>query len=172
MAASDAGRISRFGSDATRLEFHPRLPNCLASILTSAPEPAKIKHWLGVLNSGQFPHTIKLTAPRVAIRRKRQMKLASLLLTLLLAPAPALAQNKSGVEKLYIINCGEGVAGDLSRWTPGLNVGKQQDFVDNCYLIKHGADWLIWDTGITDAVAAMPAGQPPADPRAVTWRSR
>ncbi|MEA2860195.1 MAG: N-acyl homoserine lactone hydrolase [Methylobacteriaceae bacterium] len=100
------------------------------------------------------------------------MKAAFVLLTtvLALATAPALAQNKSGVEKLYVINCGEGVAGDLSRWTPGLNVGKQQDFVDNCYLIKHGADWLIWDTGVTDAIAAMPAGQPPADPRAVTWK--
>ena len=28
----------------------------------------------------------------------------------------------------------------------------------------------MWDTGVTDAVAAMPQGQPPADPRAVTWK--
>jgi N-acyl homoserine lactone hydrolase len=103
------------------------------------------------------------------------MKLAALLCTslstvALALTAPALAQTKSGAEKLYVINCGEGVAGDLSRWTPGLNVGVQKDFVDNCYLIKHGADWLIWDTGVTDAVAAMPQGQPPNDPRAVTWK--
>ncbi len=29
------------------------------------------------------------------------------------------------------------VAGDISRWTPGVNEGKSMDFVDNCYLIKH-----------------------------------
>src|SRR5262249_42281667 len=43
---------------------------------------------------------------------------------------------KSGVERLYILNCGEGVAGDISRWSPGVNVGKSMDFVDSCYLIK------------------------------------
>jgi N-acyl homoserine lactone hydrolase len=100
------------------------------------------------------------------------MKLASLVLATLLtlATAPAFAQANGGIEKLYIINCGEGVAGDISRWSPGVNVGKAQDFVDNCYLIKHGQDWLLWDTGVTDAVAAMPEGQKPADPKAVTWR--
>jgi N-acyl homoserine lactone hydrolase len=76
---------------------------------------------------------------------------------------------KSGVEKLYILNCGEGTAGDISRWSPGVNEGKSMDFVDNCYLIKHAQGWFLWDTGISDAVAAMPNGLAPADPRAVTW---
>lgn len=76
---------------------------------------------------------------------------------------------KSGVEKLYILNCGEGVAGDISRWSPGVNEGKSMDFVDNCYLIKHAQGWFLWDTGIPDAVAAMPNGLAPADPKAVTW---
>src|SRR5712671_5316675 len=75
-----------------------------------------------------------------------------------------------GVERLYILNCGEGVAGDISRWSPGVNVGKSMDFVDNCYLIKHSQGWFLWDTGVTDAVAAMPNGLAPADPKSVTWR--
>src|ERR1700738_5000472 len=74
-----------------------------------------------------------------------------------------------GVEKLYILNCGEGVAGDISRWSPGVNEGKSMDFVDNCYLIKHAQGWMLWDTGIPDAVAAMPDGLAPADPKAVLW---
>jgi glyoxylase-like metal-dependent hydrolase (beta-lactamase superfamily II) len=77
---------------------------------------------------------------------------------------------KPGVEKLYILNCGEGVAGDISRWSPGVNEGKSMDFVDNCYLIKHAQGWFLWDTGIPDAVAAMPNGLAPADPKAVFWR--
>src|SRR6516162_4400623 len=44
------------------------------------------------------------------------------------------------------------------------------DFVDSCYLIKHAQDWLLWDTGVADAIAAMPEGQRPADPRMTHWR--
>ncbi|MGY4417177.1 glyoxylase-like metal-dependent hydrolase (beta-lactamase superfamily II) [Bradyrhizobium sp. LB7.1] len=65
---------------------------------------------------------------------------------------------------------GKAPPGDISRWTPGLNEGKTMDFVDSCYLIKHTKGWFLWDTGIADAVAAMPNGLPPADPKAVTWR--
>jgi len=78
--------------------------------------------------------------------------------------------SKTGVEKLYVLNCGEGVAGDISRWSPGVNEGKSMDFVDNCYLIKHAQGWFLWDTGISDAVAAMPNGLAPSDPKAVFWR--
>jgi N-acyl homoserine lactone hydrolase len=95
--------------------------------------------------------------------------LVALVALLALTVAPALAQNKTGVEKLYIINCGEGVAGNVAIWSPGVNVGKPQPFVDSCYLIKHAQGWLLWDTGITDAVAAMPQGQAPANPGATHW---
>ncbi len=90
---------------------------------------------------------------------------------LALSTQTAAAQSeKTGVEKLYVLNCGEGTAGDISRWTPGLNEGKTMDFVDTCYLIRHAKGWFLWDTGIADAVAAMPNGLAPADPKAVTWR--
>src|SRR6266576_3437163 len=83
---------------------------------------------------------------------------------------PSYAQPKPGVERLYILNCGEGVAGDISRWSPGVNVGKSMDFVDNCYLMHHTQGWLLWDTGVADAIAATPDGQAPADPRMTRWR--
>jgi N-acyl homoserine lactone hydrolase len=83
--------------------------------------------------------------------------------------AGASAQTSAGLDKLYILNCGEGVAGDISRWSPGVDVGKSMDFVDNCYLMHHAQGWLLWDTGVSDAIAAMPEGQPPADPRMTRW---
>ncbi|MBB4422771.1 glyoxylase-like metal-dependent hydrolase (beta-lactamase superfamily II) [Bradyrhizobium sp. CIR48] len=93
------------------------------------------------------------------------------LAALALSGPAALAQSeKAGVEKLYVLNCGEGTAGDISRWTPGLNEGKSMDFVDTCYLVKHSKGWFLWDTGIADSVASMPDGLVPADPKAVTWR--
>jgi len=100
------------------------------------------------------------------------IKFALAVAALALSGHAAVAQSeKSGVEKLYVLNCGEGTAGDISRWTPGLNEGKSMDFVDSCYLIKHSSKgWFLWDTGIADAVAAMPNGLVPADPKAVTWR--
>lgn len=77
---------------------------------------------------------------------------------------------QAGVERLYILNCGEGTASDVSRWTPGLNEGKSMDFVDTCYLIKHSQGWFLWDTGVPDKVAAMPNGLAPADPKAAVWK--
>ncbi|WP_338312233.1 N-acyl homoserine lactonase family protein [Bradyrhizobium sp. TM239] len=96
---------------------------------------------------------------------------AVVIAALALSSPAALAQSeKPGVEKLYVLNCGEGTAGDISRWTPGLNEGKTMDFVDSCYLVKHSKGWFLWDTGIADSVASMPNGLVPADPKAVTWR--
>jgi len=102
---------------------------------------------------------------------KRAGSLAAVLFSAVLSVTVGYAQSgKPGVERLYILNCGEGVAGDISRWSPGVNEGKSMDFVDNCYLIKHAQGWFLWDTGIADAVAAMPNGLAPADPKAVFWR--
>jgi glyoxylase-like metal-dependent hydrolase (beta-lactamase superfamily II) len=88
---------------------------------------------------------------------------------LLIIVVSASAQNKSGVDKLYILNCGEGVAGDISRWSPGVDVGKSMPMAENCYLMHHTQGWLLWDTGVTDAIAAMPNGNAPSDPRAIHW---
>jgi N-acyl homoserine lactone hydrolase len=92
------------------------------------------------------------------------------LAALSISAAAASAQTKSGVDKLYILNCGEGVAGDISRWSPGIDVGKSMNMSANCYLMHHTQGWLLWDTGVADAIAAMPDGQAPADPRAIHWR--
>jgi N-acyl homoserine lactone hydrolase len=103
------------------------------------------------------------------------MNRASVLVTALLAVAVSFGSGhaqtgKSGAERLYILNCGEGIAGDISRWSPGFNEGKSMAFVDNCYLIKHPQGWLLWDTGVSDSVAAMPNGLAPSDPRSIHWR--
>ena len=101
---------------------------------------------------------------------KQRLAVVALLLSGALGLISSRAQSDAtGVAKLYILNCGEGVAGDISRWSPGVNEGQSMDFVDNCYLIKHAQGWFLWDTGIADAVAALPGGLPAADAKAVTW---
>lgn len=76
----------------------------------------------------------------------------------------------AGVERLYVIDCGEGTVGDISRWSPGVNEGQSMPFVTSCYVIKHSAGWMLWDTGLDDAVADLTDGQKPADPRLIHWR--
>lgn len=62
------------------------------------------------------------------------------------------------VDRLYVFNCGESTVQDISRWTPGANVGKPGAFSANCYLIRHAKGLMVWDAGINDSVAAMPDG--------------
>src|SRR5262249_6612316 len=72
----------------------------------------------------------------------------------------AAAARSCEVDRLYVIDCGWAHAADQSLWSPGVNVGIPIDFSDNCYLIHHtGAGYLLWDTGITDRLAALPSGQ-------------
>jgi N-acyl homoserine lactone hydrolase len=64
------------------------------------------------------------------------------------------------VDRLYVIDCGSAHAADQSRWSPGVNGAVPIDFSDNCYLIHHKREgYLLWDTGITDRLTALPEGQ-------------
>ena len=73
----------------------------------------------------------------------------------------------AGVDRLYNSNCGDGVAGDTSLWSPGVDVGKPRDFVNSCYLIHHARGWMLWDTGLPNAIASKPQGEPSDDPRSI-----
>src|SRR4029434_9253182 len=58
------------------------------------------------------------------------------------------------------LDCGHNAAVDQSRWSPGVNVGKPIELSDHCYLIKHGTDWLLWDTRYHHARADKPLTTP------------
>ena len=89
--------------------------------------------------------------------RHRWVLLAALLCAAPVAiPIPSAAQG--GIERLYVLDCGQNVGRDQGRWSPGVNEGKPIEFSDNCYLIRHAKGLLLWDTGVPDAVAAMPDG--------------
>jgi N-acyl homoserine lactone hydrolase len=83
-------------------------------------------------------------------------KLISTVILLILA-APAAAQT---ADRLYVMDCGHNSAKDQSRWSPGVNAGKPIEQSDTCALIKHGGQWLLWDTGYQDAIADQPVDTP------------
>jgi len=62
------------------------------------------------------------------------------------------------VDRMYVLECGESKTNDVSNWSPGVNVGVSREFSDNCYLIKHGESLFLWDSGMSDAIAAKPEG--------------
>ena len=90
---------------------------------------------------------------------KRFVALAVLLAASMLFAGVASAQQKKADLRLYIMDCGQGHAPDKARWSPGVEVGVPWDISDNCYLIRHGSDLMLWDTGITDKLQPGPAGQ-------------
>ena len=75
-----------------------------------------------------------------------------------LAAAPVARAADAVAERLYILDCGQSVAKDQSRWSPGVNEGVPIEFADNCYLIRHARGVLLWDTGYPDSYAARPEG--------------
>ena len=100
--------------------------------------------------------------------RHRWILLAALLCAAPVA-IPTLSAAQGGIERLYVLDCGQNIGRDQGRWSPGVNEGKPMEFSDNCYLIRHAKGFLLWDTGVPDAVAAMPDGMVVAG-GAITYR--
>jgi len=85
-------------------------------------------------------------------------RIFSLAVVLLTAASCATTDRSSSVERMYVINCGENRTNDVSRWTPGVNVGKPGAFGNHCYLIRHAKGLMLWDSGNPDRLAALPNG--------------
>jgi N-acyl homoserine lactone hydrolase len=75
--------------------------------------------------------------------------------------SPSIAQQAtSGVDRLYVLDCGRGTAPNQGRFSPGYNDGKPFELSDNCYLIHHPHGYLLWGTGIADEFMQIPSGVP------------
>jgi glyoxylase-like metal-dependent hydrolase (beta-lactamase superfamily II) len=85
----------------------------------------------------------------------RLLVLASVIAAALTLPAAA-----QTADRLYVMDCGHNSAQDQSRWSPGVDIGKPIELSNGCYLIHHGAQWLLWDTGYPDAIAERPVATP------------
>lgn len=59
--------------------------------------------------------------------------------------------------RLYVLDCGHILVKNLGVFDRGgAYDGQQKDFVDTCYLVRHPAGDLLWDSGIPDAIHDAP----------------
>ena len=72
---------------------------------------------------------------------------------------PEVPRHLATVDRLAVLTGGEAHVTDISQWSPGVNEGKPMCFSNNVYLIKHGTDWLLWDTGLQDDLIDIPDGK-------------
>lgn len=76
------------------------------------------------------------------------------------APAPAVAV--APAVKLYAMDCGKLHFDDVDMFADDHSLkGGVRDLVVPCYLIRHPAGDLLWDTGVPEAIAHMPDGLTP-----------
>jgi N-acyl homoserine lactone hydrolase len=66
---------------------------------------------------------------------------------------------KPSIDRLYVLNAGIAVAPDRSVYSPGIGIGEQITLSCNAYLIHRAGAWILWDTGIEDAIAGEPGGR-------------
>ncbi|MEA3058532.1 MAG: N-acyl homoserine lactone hydrolase [Sphingomonadales bacterium] len=67
-------------------------------------------------------------------------------------------QGKPAIERMYVLHCGDIMLNDMGRFSPGFS--GPGTLAVTCYLIKHGQDYVLFDTGLGDEVAAMSNGKP------------
>ena len=69
------------------------------------------------------------------------------------------AKQSRTIDRLYVLNAGFAVQPDRSVYTPGKWQGEQITLSCNAYLIRRSREWILFDTGIEDAVAAEAGGR-------------
>jgi N-acyl homoserine lactone hydrolase len=89
--------------------------------------------------------------------KKMSVFLAAIVAWLAAMTPSSAQQGKLGIERLYVVYCGDIALNDASSFTPGASGPGALSVT--CYLVKHVQGWLLWDTGVPDAVVAMPDGQ-------------
>lgn len=73
--------------------------------------------------------------------------------------SPAAAQNASADLRLYTLDCGTLTLDDMGLFSDtGEHAGEAGVMAVPCFLVQHGDEWLLWDTGLGDRLAAVPGG--------------
>ena len=79
------------------------------------------------------------------------------LLTATIAAAPATQAAEPAAVKLWRLDCGTIQVNQLSLFSDVFDyAGKKRTLTDSCYLIRHGTDYMLWDTGLPAGLKGAP----------------
>ena len=77
-----------------------------------------------------------------------------------IAASPTVSATRAPEVRLYTLDCGTLAIDDMGMFSDtGEHAGEKGRLAVPCYLVKHGSDWLLWDTGLGDRLAALPDGE-------------
>ena len=72
---------------------------------------------------------------------------------------PAPIEPKVDALRIYVLDCGHLEVSDMAAFDRGgAYNGQKRSVVDTCYLVRHPAGDLLWDSGIPDAIHDAPDG--------------
>ena len=70
------------------------------------------------------------------------------------------AEPASPEMRLYAIDCGRLDYPNIDGFSDTNDyAGQTGSLVVPCFLVRHGSEWLLWDTGVGDRIAALPNGE-------------
>src|SRR4051812_15664644 len=73
------------------------------------------------------------------------------------AGATAATAAETAAVKLWRLDCGTIKVNNLDLFSDSFAyVGQKRTLTDSCYLIAHGADYLLWDTGLPAGLKGAP----------------
>ena len=81
------------------------------------------------------------------------MKTLTLAALTTMAAVPAFAQSDAPDTELWRLDCGTVQVNDLNMFSDTrAYTGESRTLTSSCYLIRHGSDYLLWDTGLPAAL--------------------
>ncbi|WP_292224741.1 N-acyl homoserine lactonase family protein [Brevundimonas sp.] len=87
--------------------------------------------------------------------------LAAAIAVVFTSASTAMAQPAPPTEplRLYALDCGTLSLDDMASFSDtGEHAGERGVMTVPCFLIRHGSEWLLWDTGLGDRLATIPGG--------------
>jgi glyoxylase-like metal-dependent hydrolase (beta-lactamase superfamily II) len=89
--------------------------------------------------------------------KMKPIVLATLFTALAVAASSAEAAENTAAVKLWRLDCGTIQVNNLDLFSDTFSyVGQKRKLTDSCYLIQHGADYMIWDTGLPAGLKGAP----------------
>ena len=93
-------------------------------------------------------------------KRAKSLSLCLSVAVVLLTGLRLHAQPSPPPMRLYAIDCGRLDYANMDGFSDADDyAGKDGSLVVPCFLVRHGNDWLLWDTGVGDRIAALPNGE-------------